>query len=77
MKRYGLHLLVCLIRLANPDNSSIKNTPLILNDHRIVWSSSKIREKLMYKKRLVPKNKICTRFQVCSDEVFLAAPRYK
>ncbi|KAE9542823.1 hypothetical protein AGLY_002734 [Aphis glycines] len=51
MKRYGLHLLVCLVRFANPDNSSIKNPTLILNDHCIVWPSSKIREKLKYEKR--------------------------
>ncbi|KAF0767955.1 protein yellow-like [Aphis craccivora] len=78
MKLYCLHLLVCLIRLAKPDNNStVQNMPLILNGHYISWPSSKIREKFIYEKKFIPKNIIYTRFQVCSDRVFLAAPRYK
>lgn len=49
----------------------------MFNGHYINWPSKQIEKKFIKEKRFIPKNIIYTRFQLCSDSVYLIAPRYK
>lgn len=77
MELYCLFLIAGLVRLARPENSSAHITPLMLNGHYVKWPASKLQDIFINDKRYVPKNIIYTRFQLCTDRIFLAAPRYK
>lgn len=71
-------LLFCFVRLTGTENNSANIiTPHILNGHYINWPSKKIEEKFIKEKRFVPRHIIYTRFQVCSEIIYLIAPRYK
>jgi len=51
--------------------------PLMLNGHYVKWPSQKMGDNFVRKNRYIPKNIIYTRFQLCANNVFLAAPRYR
>jgi len=78
MKHYWLLLLFCFVRLAESMNHSDNIIiPLMLNGHYVNWPSKKMEEMFTKEKRFIPKNIIYTRFQLCSENIYLAAPRYK
>lgn len=79
MKGYWPSLLFCLLvptlEVSGDGDGNVKS--VILNGHYIKWPSRKTSEHFAKKNRFVPKNIIYTRFQLCANKVFLAAPRYK
>jgi len=48
---------------------------LMLNDHYIKWPSQKMGDNVVRKNEYILKNIIYTRFQLCGNNVFQAAPR--
>lgn len=79
MELYWSFSLFCLMQTAqSAENSSGHiTTPLILNGHYVSWPSRDIEQTFANNKRFIAKNIIYTRFQLCFENVFLIAPRYK